>query len=65
MILRFAVDPTVPFTNNCVERAIQPIKIQQRTSGSGWRTLHGLIDFALPLSASLPSPPLPSNAQSP
>jgi transposase len=47
MILRFAVDLTVPFTNNCAERAVRPIKVQQRTSGGSWRTLQGLIDFAI------------------
>jgi transposase len=47
MILRFAVDLTVPFTNNCAERAVRPVKVQQRTSGGCWRTLQGLIDFAL------------------
>jgi transposase len=47
LILRFAVDLTVPFTNNCAERAIRPVKVQQRTSGGCWRTLQGLIDFAL------------------
>jgi transposase len=47
LILRFAVDLTVPFTNNCAERAVRPVKVQQRTSGGCWRTLQGLIDFAL------------------
>lgn len=47
MILRFAVDLTVPFTNNVAERAVRPVKIQQRTSGGAWRTLSGLIDFAI------------------
>ena len=47
MILRFAVDLTVPFTNNCAKRAVRPVKVQQRTSGGCWRTLQGLIDFAL------------------
>jgi transposase len=47
MILRFATDLTVPFTNNQAERAIRPVKIQQRTSGGCWRTLQGLTDFAL------------------
>lgn len=46
MILRFATDLSVPFTNNCAERAARPVKIQQRTSGECWRTLHGLTDFA-------------------
>ena len=47
MILRFAVDLTVPFTNNCAERAVRPVKVQQRTSGGAWRTLQGLTDFAI------------------
>jgi transposase len=47
MILRFATDLTVPFTNNTAERAIRPVKIQQRTSGGAWRTLQGLADFAI------------------
>ena len=47
MILRFATDLTVPFTNNEAERSIRPVKIQQRTSGGAWRTLAGLIDFAI------------------
>jgi transposase len=47
MILRFATDLTVPFTNNEAERAVRPVKVQQRTSGGAWRTLAGLIDFAI------------------
>jgi transposase len=47
MILRFATDLSVPFTNNEAERACRPVKIQQRTSGGCWRTLAGLIDFAI------------------
>ncbi len=47
MILRFATDLTVPFTNNAAERSVRPVKIQQRTSGGCWRTLQGLIDFAI------------------
>lgn len=47
MILRFATNLTVPFTNNTAERAIRPVKVQQRTSGGAWRTLQGLADFAI------------------
>jgi transposase len=47
MILRFATDLTVPFSNNTAERAVRPVKIQQRTSGGAWRTLAGLVDFAV------------------
>ena len=46
MILRFATD-LVPFTNNEAERAIRPVKVQQRTSGGAWRTVQGLSDFAI------------------
>jgi len=47
MILRFATDLTVPWTNNEAERTVRPVKIQQRTSGGCWRTLEGLTEFAL------------------
>jgi len=47
MILRFATDLTVPLTNNEAERTLRPVKIQQRTSGGTWRTVQGLIDFAM------------------
>jgi transposase len=47
MILRFATDLTVPWTNNTAERDVRPVKIQQRTSGGCWRTLDGLTEFAL------------------
>jgi transposase len=47
MILRFATDLSVPFTNNEAERSCRPVKVQQRTSGGAWRTLQGLIDFAI------------------
>jgi transposase len=46
MILRFATDLSVPFTNNLSERAVRPVKVQQRTSGGAWRTLEGLTNFA-------------------
>jgi transposase len=47
MILRFATDLTVPFSNNEAERSCRPVKVQQRTSGGCWRTLQGLTDFAI------------------
>ena len=47
MILRFATDLAVPFTNNLSERAVRPVKVQQRGSGGCWRTLQGLEDFAI------------------
>lgn len=45
MILRFVIDLAVPFTNNSAERALRPVKLQQKTSGT-WRILQGLADFA-------------------
>jgi transposase len=47
MILRFAFDLRVPFTNNTAELDARVAKIQQRTSGGCWRTLQGLADFAI------------------
>ncbi|MET7532732.1 IS66 family transposase [Streptomyces goshikiensis] len=47
MILRFATNLAVPFSNNLAERDQRPVKVQQRTSGGGWRTLQGLTDFAI------------------
>jgi transposase len=47
MILRFATDLAVPFSNNLAERDQRPVKVQQRSSGGCWRTLQGLIDFAV------------------
>jgi len=48
MILCFATRPDLDiFTNNEAERTIRPVKVQQRSSGGCWRTLHGLADFAI------------------
>jgi transposase len=47
MILRFATDLAVAFTNNQSERDIRPVKVQQRAWGGCWRTLEGLADFAV------------------
>ena len=47
MILRFATDLAVGFTNNQSERDVRPVKVQQRTSGGCWRTLEGLAEFAV------------------
>jgi hypothetical protein len=46
MILRFAFDLRVPFTNNTAELDARAAKVQQRTSGGCWRTLQGLADWA-------------------
>lgn len=46
-ILRFTTNLAVSFTNNTAERAVRPVKIQQRSSGGCWRTLQGLADFAV------------------
>jgi transposase len=45
MILRFTVDLAVSFTNNAAERALRPVKLQQKISAT-WRILQGLADFA-------------------
>ena len=50
MILRFATDLNVPWTNNQAERDVRPVKVQQRTSGGCWRTLDGIADFAVVIS---------------
>ena len=47
MILRFTVNLAVPFTNNTAELPARSVKVQQRSSGGCWRTLQGLIDFAV------------------
>ena len=46
VILRFATDLAVGFTNNQAERDVRPVKVQMRGSGGAWRTLRGLTDFA-------------------
>ncbi|MGW2588397.1 IS66 family transposase, partial [Streptomyces virginiae] len=52
-VLHFADDPRhVPFTNNCGERALRPVKTQQKISGShrsetcasAWLTLRSYLD---------------------
>ena len=45
MILRFVIDLAVPFTNNSAERALRPVKLQQKTSAT-WRILQGLAPAA-------------------
>ena len=47
VILRFTTNLAVGFTNNVAERAVRPVKVQQRSSGGCWRTLQGLADFAV------------------
>jgi transposase len=46
VILRFATDLAVGFTNNQAERDARPVKVQMRGSGGCWRTLNGLAEFA-------------------
>jgi transposase len=47
IILRFATDLAVGFTNNQAERDVRPVKVQMRGSGGAWRTLAGLAEFAI------------------
>jgi transposase len=48
LILRFATRPDLDiFSNNEADRTIRPVKVQQRSSGSSWRTLQGLAESAL------------------
>ena len=47
VILRFTTNLPAGFTNNVAERAVRPVKGQQRTCGGCWRTLQGLADFAV------------------
>jgi transposase len=46
-ILRFTTNLEVGLTNNVAERAVRPVKVQQRSSGGCWRTLEGLAEFAV------------------
>ncbi len=44
-VLRFLIDPVVPFTNNLAEQDIRMMKCKQKISG-GFRTLGGAEQFA-------------------
>jgi transposase len=59
MILRFTTDLTVGFTNNVAERAVRPVKVQQRTSGGCCGPCK---DWPTSPSSSLTSPPPPTGA---
>jgi transposase len=45
-VLRFLVDPMVPFTNNLAERDGRRMKLRQKNSG-GFRSPDGAKDFAM------------------
>jgi len=45
-VLRFLVDPQVPFTNNLAERDGRMMKLRQKISG-GFRSEDGAKDFAV------------------
>jgi transposase len=47
IILQFATDLAVGFTNNQAERDVRPVKVQMRGSGGAWRTLAGRAEFAI------------------
>jgi transposase len=45
-VLRFLIDPRVPFTNNLAERDGRMMKLRQKISG-GFRSDEGANDFAV------------------
>jgi transposase len=45
-VLRFLIDPRVPFTNNLAEQAARMMKVKQKISG-GFRSEQGARDFAI------------------
>lgn len=45
-VLRFLIDPRVPFTNNLAERDGRMMKLRQKISG-GFRSEHGATDFGV------------------
>ena len=45
-VLRFLIDPRIPFTNNLAERDVRMMKLRQKISG-GFRSEHGAKDFAV------------------
>jgi transposase len=49
-VLRFLVDPSVPFTNNLAQRDGRMMKLRQKISG-GYRCDDGAKDFAVICSA--------------
>jgi transposase len=58
MILRFATNPgTVEFTNDEAERSIRPVKVQVRSSGGCWRTLHKVSPSSHWSTPTCPPPP--------
>jgi transposase len=45
-VLRFLIDPNVPFTNHLAEQAARMMKLRQKISG-GFRSEQGARDFAV------------------